>query len=122
MKVLIIDDDNRNIFALKTALKSRGVEAMGCLNPLEGLGLLDRGIEFDVVLLDMMMPEFDGFQFLDHILSSSGDSYPPVISVTAKAMKGDRERCLLAGAGGYVSKPVDIDVLLAEIRSVISKK
>jgi CheY-like chemotaxis protein len=90
MKVLIIDDDNRNIFALKTALKSRGVEALGCLNPLEGLGLLDRGIEFDVVLLDMMMPEFDGFQFLDHILSSSGVSYPPVISVTAKAMKGDR--------------------------------
>jgi len=71
-----------------------------------------------VVLLDMMMPEFDGFQFLQHIRDSSGKDYPPVIAVTAKAMSGDRERCLGAGADGYVSKPVDIDVLLAEIQGL----
>ncbi|VTQ07570.1 response regulator [Sphingobacterium daejeonense] len=122
MKILIIDDDHRNIFALRTALKSRGIEASGCQSAIEGLELLNTEMEIDVVLLDMMMPEFDGFQFLDRLHRPSGRVYPPVISVTARAMKGDRERCLLGGASGYVAKPVDIDELLEEIRSVISRK
>ncbi|WP_312697942.1 response regulator [Sphingobacterium mizutaii] len=119
MSILIIDDDRRNIFALKTALKSRGYDSQGVLSAQEGLDLIEVGMGISVVLLDMMMPEFDGFQFLQHIRDSSGKDYPPVIAVTAKAMSGDRERCLSAGADGYVSKPVDIEVLLAEIQRLI---
>lgn len=119
MNILIIDDDRRNIFALKTALKSRGFLSQGVLTAQEGLDLIVEGKGFDVVLLDMMMPEFDGFQFLQCISSDREKGYPPVIAVTAKAMSGDRERCLSAGADGYVSKPVDIEVLLAEIRRLL---
>ncbi|MGN0020759.1 MAG: PleD family two-component system response regulator [Sphingobacterium hotanense] len=122
MKILIIDDDHRNIFALKMALKSRGLHAFGCLDAREGLELLKQDSDFDVVLLDMMMPECDGFEVLEIIRNDSVDEYPPVISVTAKAMKGDRERCLMAGADGYVAKPVDIDILLKEIDGVTSKR
>lgn len=120
MTILIIDDDRRNIFALKTALKSRGYPAQGVLTAKEGFDLLEKEPGIDVVLLDMMMPEFDGFQFLQRIRESEMD-YPPVIAVTAKAMSGDRERCLSAGANGYVSKPVDIDVLLTEIRGILKR-
>lgn len=120
MNVLIIDDDHRNIFALKTALKSRGITANGILNGQEGLEILRNDPSVDVVLLDMMMPEFDGFEMLEEMQSLSQVKFPAVIAVTAKAMKGDRERCLLAGANGYVSKPVDIDLLIAEIKLVLS--
>lgn len=119
MNVLIIDDDHRNIFALKTALKSRGITANGILNGKEGLEILRNDPSVDVVLLDMMMPEFDGFEVLEEMQSLSQVKLPAVIAVTAKAMKGDRERCLLAGAKGYVSKPVDIDLLIAEIKQVL---
>ncbi|OYD45447.1 response regulator [Sphingobacterium cellulitidis] len=119
MSILIIDDDKRNIFALKTALRSRGYDAQGVITAQEGLDILEGGSGISVVLLDMMMPEFDGFQFLKHIRVSLGKDYPPVIAVTAKAMRGDRERCLSAGADGYVSKPVDIDLLLTEIRGLV---
>ena len=119
MNILIIDDDLRNIFALKTALKSRGLKAEGCISAKEGLYYLEKEKGVDIVLLDMMMPEFDGFELLEFVHQSPRKDYPPIIAVTAKAMMGDRERCILAGADGYVAKPVDIDKLLTEINRIL---
>lgn len=117
--VLIIDDDPRNIFALRLALKGRGYPSISAASAVEGLTLLKERDDIRVVLMDMMMPDMDGYEALQAIQRSS-DLYKniPVVSVTAQAMAGDREKCLAAGATGYVSKPVDIDKLVAVIEGV----
>lgn len=110
-KILIIDDDPTNIYALKAVLKSRSWDTLTATNATTGLSLLKDQPDINVVLLDMMMPETDGYEMLGIIRSSKQLRNKPVIAVTAQAMKGDREKCLEAGANDYVSKPIDIDRL-----------
>jgi two-component system, cell cycle response regulator DivK len=115
--ILIIDDDNRNIFALSAVLRAKGYKTISASSAQDGIERMrsDRGI--NVVLLDMMMPDMDGYQAL-HILKNDSDlSAIPVFAVTAQAMVGDRERCLEAGADEYISKPVDVDFLLQLLKA-----
>lgn len=112
-QVLIIDDDNRNIFALSAVLKAKGYSVHAATNAVQGLELLrgNRGIK--LVLLDIMMPDMDGYEALARIRGEEALARLPVFAVTAKAMVGDREKALQAGADEYISKPIDIDELLA---------
>ncbi|APU98470.1 response regulator [Sphingobacterium sp. B29] len=116
--ILIIDDDQNNIFALKLALKSRGFQAMGSLSAEEGLAQLRDHGGIGIVLMDMMMPEIDGYEATKLIRDSWNASELPIIAVTAQAMTGDREKCLSAGANGYISKPIDIELLVQMIREI----
>jgi two-component system cell cycle response regulator DivK len=110
-KVLIIDDDNRNIFALTAVLKSKGYQCISAIGAEEGLQLLEEQKDVAVVLMDMMMPGMDGYEAIAKMSQDPGLQNIPVIAVTAQAMVGDRERCLNAGAAGYVSKPINVDSL-----------
>jgi CheY-like chemotaxis protein len=110
--VLIIDDDSRNIFALKAVLKSKGFDVQSASSADEGLQMLRRHKGIKIVLLDMMMPDMDGYETLGVIRSDEKLSNITVFAVTAQAMMGDREKCLEAGANEYVSKPIDVDLLL----------
>lgn len=110
-KILIVDDDPRNIFALSATLRARGFECLSCTGALDALALLKTDKSVDVVLLDMMMPEMDGYEAIPLIKALPNRPGLPVISVTAQAMVGDRERCLQAGADDYISKPIDVDKL-----------
>jgi len=116
--ILIIDDDQNNIFALKLALKSRGFQAIGCLSAEEGLVQLRNHAGIGLVLMDMMMPEIDGYEATQLIRKSWNASELPIIAVTAQAMTGDREKCLAAGANGYISKPIDIELLVHTITEI----
>lgn len=110
-KVLIIDDDNRNIFALTAVLKAKGYQCLSAIGGEEGLQLLEAQKDIAVVLMDMMMPGMDGYEAIAKMNADPELSGIPVIAVTAQAMLGDRERCLNAGAVGYVSKPINVDNL-----------
>jgi two-component system cell cycle response regulator DivK len=110
-KILIIDDDNRNIFALRAVLKAKGYHCVSATGGEEGLDLLRRDKSIAVVLMDMMMPGMDGYQAMAQMEEQPDLKNIPVIAVTAQAMLGDRERCLNAGAVGYVSKPINVDEL-----------
>lgn len=110
--VLIIDDDPRNIFALKAVLKARGFSCLTATGGREGTELLTGENNIGVVLLDMMMPDMDGYETIGHIRRSKRAEVP-IVAVTAQAMVGDRERCLEAGADEYVSKPIDVDFLVS---------
>lgn len=112
-KILIIDDDARNIFALSAVLRARGYSCISASGMKEAFVILMREPDaVDIILLDMMMPEMDGYEALSILKGNELYSHIPVIAVTAQAMVGDREKCLQAGADGYVSKPVNIDELL----------
>ena len=111
-KVLIIDDDARNIFALSATLRARAYECLSCTSAKEALEILQSDVLIDAVLIDMMMPEMDGYEAIPLIKQIPARKITPVISVTAQAMVGDREKCFGAGADGYISKPVDVDKLL----------
>jgi CheY-like chemotaxis protein len=114
-RVLVIDDDIRNIFSLASALEEYGVELEYAESGRAGLDTLSRE-EMDVVLVDIMMPDMDGYETIREIRSKAAYADLPVIAVTAKAMKGDRQKCIQAGASDYVSKPVDIDYLVSVLR------
>ena len=114
-KVLIIDDDNRNIFALKATLISRGYACYTALSAEEGIETLLSNEGIEIVLMDMMMPDMDGYEAIDVIRNNEKISSSTIIAVTAQAMVGDREKCLQAGADDYVSKPIDVDVLLKKL-------
>jgi CheY-like chemotaxis protein len=114
--VLIVDDDVRNIFSLTSALEQHGMKVEFAENGREGIEKLRRTPGIDIVLVDIMMPEMDGYETMQEIRKLPQYQDLPLIAVTAKAMKGDREKCLEAGATDYVSKPVDIDQLLAVLR------
>ncbi|WP_396178497.1 response regulator [Flavobacterium sp.] len=116
-KVLIIDDDARNIFALTATLKSRSYECVSCLGAQEALKILNTQNDIDVVLIDMMMPDVDGYDAISLIKNIPQYSKTPIIAVTAQAMTGDREKCLQAGADDYISKPIDVDKLLLVLNS-----
>lgn len=111
-RLLIIDDDSRNIFALENTLRTRSFDCLSCLSAEEALKILNSDEAVDAVLIDMMMPEMDGYEAIPLIkqIPSKKDLF--IVAVTAQAMKGDKEKCLEAGADDYVSKPVDVDKLL----------
>jgi signal transduction histidine kinase/HAMP domain-containing protein/DNA-binding response OmpR family regulator len=115
-RALIVDDDMRNIFALATLLDEQGMEIVSANNGRDAIKKVEADAEIDVVLMDIMMPEMDGITTIKEIrkLPKGGDL--PIIAVTAKAMKGDREKCIEAGAWDYLSKPVDRLHLLAVLR------
>lgn len=111
-RILVIDDDVRNIFALTAVLKSRSFDCESCLGAEDAIRILEGGTHFDFVLIDMMMPDMDGYEAIPIIKNIPSQKKTPIISVTAQAMVGDKEKCLEAGADGYISKPVDVDKLL----------
>ncbi|RYY87056.1 MAG: response regulator [Chitinophagaceae bacterium] len=120
MEILIIDDEPRNIFALRAVLKSKGFAVQSAASAQEGLSRLQSDERIGVVLLDMMMPEMDGAEALARIREDERLRRLPVIAVTAQAMTGDRERMLQAGADDYLSKPVDVDRLLFLLEKIRS--
>jgi len=115
-KVLVIDDDIRNIFSLTSALEEHGVELHYAESGRSGIEILQRLPDCDAVLVDIMMPGMDGYQTIQEIRTMPECNNLPVIAVTAKAMKGDRQKCIEAGASDYVAKPVDIDQLVSVLR------
>lgn len=115
-KILIIDDDNRNVFALSAVLRSRGYGFVSATVPNDGLQIIRKDPEIGIVLMDMMMPEMDGYSLIP-LMRKETEAHIPVIAVTAQAMTGDREKCLAAGADDYLSKPIDIDKLIKVIQT-----
>jgi len=114
--ILLVDDDMRHVFALSSVLEEKGMHVEIAENGKEALELLDQHPNIDLVLMDIMMPEMDGYKAMRHIRQQPKFSKLPLIALTAKAMKGDRQRCLDAGANDYLSKPLDIDKLLSLLR------
>ncbi|GAB3809412.1 hypothetical protein GCM10028819_51010 [Spirosoma humi] len=114
--VLVADDDVRNIFSLSKALEQYNMTVVAALDGKEALQKLDENPAIDVVLLDMMMPQMDGYETARKIREHYKWKNLPVIAVTAKAMTGDREKCIQAGASDYITKPVDIDQLISLLR------
>ena len=117
-KVLIIDDDSRNIFALKATLKSKSYDCISCTGAAEALELLRTNEPVDAILIDMMMPEMDGYEAIPLIKNIESRRNTPVYAVTAQAMVGDREKCLKAGADDYISKPINVDKLLQVLKDI----
>jgi HAMP domain-containing protein/signal transduction histidine kinase/DNA-binding response OmpR family regulator len=115
-KVLIVDDDVRNIFALTSAFEGRGMTVLFAENGREGIDVLHANPDAHIVLMDIMMPEMDGYETMRAIREEERFSRLPIIALTAKAMKGDREDCISAGASDYITKPVDLDQLLSLMR------
>ena len=116
-KVLVIDDDLRNIFALTSVLEQRELKTLHAENGRAGIELLQNTPDVDIVLMDIMMPEMDGMATIRQIRLDPKLKNLPIVAVTAKAMKGDRGKCIEAGAWDYLSKPVDTEQLLAVLRA-----
>jgi HAMP domain-containing protein/CheY-like chemotaxis protein/signal transduction histidine kinase len=114
--VLVVDDDMRNIYALSSILEQNEMKVVFAQNGKKALGELASNPAIDIVLMDIMMPEMDGYQAMREIRKSERFESLPIIALTAKAMKGDRERCIDAGASDYIPKPVDIERLLSLLR------
>jgi HAMP domain-containing protein/CheY-like chemotaxis protein/signal transduction histidine kinase len=114
--VLLVDDDSRNIFALSSVLERRGMQVLTATTGSEAIALVDQTPELAIVLMDIMMPEMDGYQTIEKIRGNPAYRRLPIIALTAKAMKGDREKCLEAGASDYLAKPVDTEQLLSSLR------
>ncbi|HVV03176.1 MAG TPA: response regulator [Puia sp.] len=121
--VLIADDDVRNIFSLTKALETHKMRVLSAMDGREALTVLEeRVVAVDIILMDMMMPEMDGFETITRIRKNPRFKQIPIIAVTAKAMAGDREKCIQAGASDYISKPVDIDQLMSLLRIWLYEK
>ncbi len=114
--VLVADDDVRNIFSLTKALEIQGMKVIPAMDGKEALNILKEKNNIDVVLMDMMMPEMDGYETIREIRSLKQFKNLPVLAVTSKAMMGDREKCIAVGASDYISKPVDIDQMVSLLR------
>jgi CheY-like chemotaxis protein len=114
--VLLVDDDARNIFALSSALERRGMKVLTATTGMEAIDLVQSTPELAIVLMDIMMPEMDGYQTMARIRENPAYRRLPIIALTAKAMKGDREKCLEAGASDYLAKPVNTEQLLSALR------
>jgi hypothetical protein len=114
--VLLVDDDARNIFALSSVLERRGMEVLTATTGSEAIGVLTSREDVAIVLMDIMMPGMDGYETIQEIRSKPAFRRLPILALTAKAMKGDREKCLEAGASDYLAKPVNVDQLLSALR------
>jgi CheY-like chemotaxis protein len=112
-KILLVDDDVRNIFALSSALEEKEIAVLEAENGLEALELLEQRDHIDLILMDVMMPELDGYETIRRIRKLNKYAKIPIIALTAKAMKGDRQKCIESGANDYLSKPVDMEKLLS---------
>jgi CheY-like chemotaxis protein len=121
-KILVVDDDVRNIFALTGVLENQGMEVVFAENGRAGIDLLMSTPAIDLVLMDVMMPEMDGYETTRAIREIPGYETLPIIALTAKAMAGDREKCLEAGASDYITKPVDIDLLLSMMHAWMGRR
>ncbi|MGV3488231.1 MAG: response regulator [Tuberibacillus sp.] len=115
-KILLVDDDVRNVYALSNILELYEMEVTFAENGVEALELIESGANFDLVLMDIMMPEMDGYEAIQKIRELPPFKTLPIIALTAKAMKGDREKCLEVGASDYIGKPVDPDRLISLIK------
>ena len=120
-KILIVDDDIRNIYSLTSVLESYDVEVLHAERGKDGILILEQTAGIDIALIDIMMPEMDGYETMRQIRSRKALKDVPLVAVTAKAMKGDRQKCLDAGASDYIAKPVDIELMLALLRVWISR-
>ncbi|TND10213.1 MAG: histidine kinase/response regulator hybrid protein [Bacteroidetes bacterium] len=120
-KILLVDDDMRNVFALSKVLKERGMEIIKAENGRNALEMLEQHHDIDLVLMDIMMPEMDGYEAMRRIRLQEKFKNLPVIALTAKAMKDDKQKCIDAGANDYITKPVDIERLLSLMRVWLSK-
>ncbi len=115
-RILIVDDDMRNIFALSAALEEYEIDVLFAENGREGIEILQKNPEIDLIMMDIMMPEMDGFEAMRKIRSIPDFQDLPIIALTAKAMKHNREQCIEAGASDYISKPIDLDQLYSLIQ------
>jgi len=115
-KVLVVDDDVRNIFALSSVLERRGMQVLTADTGREAIATLEATPDVAIVLMDIMMPEMDGYETMQVIRQNATFQRLPIIALTAKAMKGDREKCLDAGASDYLAKPVNTEQLLSALR------
>jgi CheY-like chemotaxis protein len=114
--VLLVDDDARNIFALSSVLERRGMEVLTATTGSEAIAILNVRADVAIVLMDIMMPGMDGYETIQAIRAKPGIRRLPILALTAKAMKGDREKCLEAGASDYLAKPVNVEQLLSALR------
>jgi CheY-like chemotaxis protein len=121
-RIAIIDDDIRNIFSLTAVLEQHNVDVLHAENGREGIELVKANRDLDAVLVDIMMPELDGYEVMRQIRKLKRFAGLPLIAVTAKAMKEDRDRCFEAGASDYLAKPLEIDELLSILRSALRPK
>jgi len=115
-KVLIVDDDVRNVFALTSVFERRGMEVVFAENGREGIEALKANPDISLVLMDIMMPEMDGYEATRAMREMPEFQRLPIVALTAKAMKGDREKSIASGASDYITKPVDVDQLLSLMR------
>jgi CheY-like chemotaxis protein len=115
-KILVVDDDARNIFALTSLLENHDMEVISTTNGRSAIEIIERTPELSIVLMDIMMPDMDGYETIGEIRKNPAFSKLPILALTAKAMKGDREKCLNAGASDYIAKPVNTDQLLSLMR------
>jgi signal transduction histidine kinase/CheY-like chemotaxis protein/HAMP domain-containing protein len=121
-KVLVVDDDVRNVFSLTKTLENQKMIVVSANNGNEAIQILEKNSDIDLVLMDMMMPEKDGYETMEEIRKLKQWKKIPIIAVTAKTMKGDRQKCIKFGASDYISKPVDIDQLISLLRIWLSTK
>ena len=112
VKALVVDDDMRNVFALSKVLRKRGMNVLMAPSGEKALSLIDEHDDIDILLMDIMMPEMDGYEATSFIREKPSCKHLPIIALTAKAMPGDKEKCLAAGANDYLTKPINMDKLL----------
>jgi CheY-like chemotaxis protein len=114
--ILLVDDDIRNIYSLSNALEEEGLRCLSAENGIAALAALRENPTIDLVLMDVMMPQMDGYEATLEIRKMANFSKLPIIALTAKAMKGDKEKCLAVGMSDYISKPVNVEQLLSLMR------
>ena len=117
---MIVDDNERNMFALSSYFEAMEIEIMAAYNGAQAILMLQEGVKPDIILLDIMMPIMDGYQMLGFIKHTDELKHIPIIVVTANATKADKEKCLEAGAWDYVSKPIDLKILIEKMSRLMA--
>jgi CheY-like chemotaxis protein len=115
-KILVVDDDMRNVFAVSAALEEKEMLISSAANGQKALDILKEDPKFDMILMDIMMPIMDGYETMGHIRKDANIKDIPIIALTAKAMKGDKEKCIESGANDYLTKPLNVERLLSLMR------